>query len=170
MSVGGYIGTIEVGWHPAWMAPFPRQRILGPRRVEKEWSNHHTCIMISCSRWCLDFPAIMDYTLKPWAKINLLSFKLLLSWTICHSSREETMRAAKKIAWGCKFKMPGKARWSWLVSLIPALGMLRQADLSEFEASLVYRVSSRTGKVTYKETLPQKNKKQNKLGKFTKVQ
>jgi hypothetical protein len=66
--------------------------------------------------------------------------------------------------------MPGKARWSWLVSLIPALGMLRQADLSEFEASLVYRVSSRTGKVTYKETLPQKNKKQNKLGKFTKVQ
>lgn len=41
MSVGGYIGTIEVGWHPAWMAPFPRQRILGPRRVEKEWSNHH---------------------------------------------------------------------------------------------------------------------------------
>ena len=29
--------------------------------------------------------------------------------------------------------------------LIPALGKQRQADLCEFEASLVYRTSSRTG-------------------------
>jgi hypothetical protein len=33
-----------------------------------------------------------------------------------------------------------------LVPLIPALQRKRQADLSEFEASLVYRVSSRTAK------------------------
>ena len=31
------------------------------------------------------------------------------------------------------------------MSLIPALGRQRQADIIEFEASLVYRMSSRTG-------------------------
>ena len=33
----------------------------------------------------------------------------------------------------------------WLTPLIPALGRQRQMDLCEFEASLVYRASSRTG-------------------------
>jgi hypothetical protein len=32
--------------------------------------------------------------------------------------------------------------------LIPALGWQRQADLCEFKASLVYRVSSRTARAT----------------------
>jgi hypothetical protein len=32
--------------------------------------------------------------------------------------------------------------------LIPALGRQRQADLCEFEASLIYRVSSWTAKAT----------------------
>ena len=35
-------------------------------------------------------------------------------------------------------------RW-WRTPLMPALGRQRQADLCEFQASLVYRVSSRTG-------------------------
>ena len=35
-------------------------------------------------------------------------------------------------------------RW-WRAPLIPALGRQRPADLCEFQASLVYRVSSRTG-------------------------
>ena len=34
-------------------------------------------------------------------------------------------------------------RW-WRTPLFPALGRQRQADLCEFEASLVYRASSRT--------------------------
>ena len=34
--------------------------------------------------------------------------------------------------------------------LIPALGRQRQADLCEFEAILVYRVSSRTARATQK--------------------
>ena len=34
------------------------------------------------------------------------------------------------------------------MSLIPALGRQRQVDLSEFEASLVYKVSSRTARAT----------------------
>ena len=35
-----------------------------------------------------------------------------------------------------KFKLAG---WWWRMPLIPALGRQRQADLCEFEASLVYR-------------------------------
>ena len=35
-------------------------------------------------------------------------------------------------------------RW-WRRPLIPALGRQRQVDLFEFEASLVYRASARTG-------------------------
>jgi hypothetical protein len=35
-------------------------------------------------------------------------------------------------------------------------------DLCEFEASLVYRVSSRTAKNTHRETLSQKTKQKNK--------
>jgi hypothetical protein len=42
--------------------------------------------------------------------------------------------------------------------LIPALGRQRQTD-SEFEASLVYRVSSRTARATQRNPVP---KKQNK--------
>ena len=35
-------------------------------------------------------------------------------------------------------------RW-WRTPLVPALGKQRLVDLCEFEASVVYRVSSRTG-------------------------
>ena len=35
--------------------------------------------------------------------------------------------------------------WWWCTPLIPALGRQRQVDLCEFEVSLVYRVSFRTG-------------------------
>ena len=50
------------------------------------------------------------------------------------------------------------------MSLIPALGRLRQqADLCEFEASLVYRASSKTGsKATQKNTEKPKKKKRGK--------
>jgi hypothetical protein len=41
------------------------------------------------------------------------------------------------------------ARQWWRTPLIPALGRQRQAD-SEFEASLVYRVSSKTARATQK--------------------
>jgi hypothetical protein len=37
-----------------------------------------------------------------------------------------------------------KPGWALVVLLIPVLRRQRQADLCEFEASLVYRVSSRT--------------------------
>ena len=43
--------------------------------------------------------------------------------------------------------------------LAPALGRQRQADLREFRASLVYRVSSRTARSVTQRTLSQKNKK-----------
>ena len=46
--------------------------------------------------------------------------------------------------------------------LIPALRRQRQAGLSEFEARLVYSLSSRTTRDTHKETLYQINKNKNK--------
>jgi hypothetical protein len=39
---------------------------------------------------------------------------------------------------------------SWAVPLIPALGRQTQVSLCEFEASLVYRVSSRTARATWR--------------------
>ena len=42
-----------------------------------------------------------------------------------------------------------ETRQWWCIPLIPALERLRQEDLSEFQANLVYKVSSRTaGAVT----------------------
>ena len=52
-------------------------------------------------------------------------------------------------------------RW-WCVSLIPALGKQRQVDLCEFEASLVYRASSRTVRaVTQRNPVSENKQKQN---------
>jgi len=45
-----------------------------------------------------------------------------------------------------EWKSPSSARWWWCKLLIPALRRQRQVDLCEFKASLVYRVSSRTGR------------------------
>lgn len=42
---------------------------------------------------------------------------------------------------------------------IPALERQRQEDLSEFQASLIYSVSSRIAKTTLRETLSTKSKK-----------
>ena len=49
--------------------------------------------------------------------------------------------------------------------LIPALGRQRQADLCEFKASIVYKVSSRTARATHRETLSQKQAEQAKESK-----
>ena len=57
-------------------------------------------------------------------------------------------------------------RW-WCTPLIPALGRQRQEDLREFETSLVYRASSRTGSkakrnpVSKNKTNKQKKKPEN---------
>ena len=54
------------------------------------------------------------------------------------------------------------ARW-WCTALIPALGRQRQVDVHEFEAILVYQVTSRTGsKTTEKPCLKQANKQKQK--------
>jgi hypothetical protein len=44
----------------------------------------------------------------------------------------------------------------WLKPLIPALGTQRQADICEFEASLVYRVSSRAARATQRNPVSKK--------------
>jgi hypothetical protein len=41
--------------------------------------------------------------------------------------------------------------------LVPALRRQRQSDLSEFEASLVYRVSSRTARATQRDPVSKTN-------------
>ena len=57
--------------------------------------------------------------------------------TACHNLRVLTYTYTQKIK-----RLVG--RW-WGAPLIPALGRQRQVDFCEFEANLVYRVSSRTG-------------------------
>jgi DNA repair photolyase len=54
-------------------------------------------------------------------------------------------------------KKKRKAEW-WLKPSIPALGRQRQVDF-EFEASLVYRVSSRTARATQRNPVSKKKKK-----------
>jgi hypothetical protein len=55
----------------------------------------------------------------------------------------------------------------WRTPLVPALGRQRQA-ISEFEASLVYKVSSRTARATRRNPVWKKqNKTKNKTNKQT---
>jgi hypothetical protein len=43
----------------------------------------------------------------------------------------------------------------WHITLFPALGRQRQADVCEFKASLVYRVISRTARATQRNPVSQ---------------
>ena len=52
--------------------------------------------------------------------------------------------------------------------LIPTFGRQRQADLSEFEASLVYRVSSRTSRATQRNPVSKKTRKKKTANKENK--
>jgi hypothetical protein len=49
-------------------------------------------------------------------------------------------------------------------ALIPVLRRQRQVELSEFEASLVYTVSSRTSRTTQRNPVLEKNKKEFRFG------
>jgi hypothetical protein len=48
---------------------------------------------------------------------------------------------------------PGVSTLWWRTPLIPGLERQRQGDLCEFEASMVYRTSSKKAKATHTETL-----------------
>ena len=55
-------------------------------------------------------------------------------------------------------KQWGSRTW-WHRSLVPALRRQRQTDLCEFEASLAYKVSSRTARTVTQKNLVSKKKK-----------
>ena len=62
-----------------------------------------------------------------------------------------------------KEPLKGAGQW-WRTPSVPALRRQRQAELCEFKASLVYRVSSKTARVTQYKCLEkqQTNKQTNK--------
>ena len=62
---------------------------------------------------------------------------------------------------GFLYKKKYSRQW-WRTPLILALGRQRQVDLCEFEASLVYRVSSSMVKAEYKKTVFKKKKEKSK--------
>jgi hypothetical protein len=58
--------------------------------------------------------------------------------------------------------------WAWqYIPLTTALRRQRQRDLCEFEASLVYRVSSRTAMPTQRNCLKKQNKTKCQINKIT---
>jgi hypothetical protein len=66
------------------------------------------------------------------------------------------LKRAERDIWECLEREKGQV-W-WRTPLIPALGRQRQAD-SEFEASLVYKVSSRTARAIKRNPVSKKKKK-----------
>ena len=53
------------------------------------------------------------------------------------------------------------AVWWWFRPLIPAFGRQRQDDLSEFEANVVYKMSSRTARIVTQKNPVLRRKKKN---------
>ena len=58
------------------------------------------------------------------------------------------------------FKLTIECQQCWHTPLIPALRRQRQVDVYEFEASLVYRSSSRTARATQKNPALKKKKEE----------
>ena len=56
-------------------------------------------------------------------------------------------------------KIEGRAGQWWFKPLIPKLKRQRQVDLCEFEASLVYKSSSRTARATQGNSVSEKKKR-----------
>ena len=59
-------------------------------------------------------------------------------------------------------KIEGRAGQWWFKPLIPKLKRQRQVDLCEFEASLVYKSSSRTARATQGNSVSEKKKERKK--------
>lgn len=53
-----------------------------------------------------------------------------------------------------------------LMTLIPALGSLRQVDFYKYEATLLYRVSSQTAKATQRKPVSKSKQTSNNDNKF----
>jgi len=67
-----------------------------------------------------------------------------------------------------KIKQISAGHW-WYMTLIPALRRQRQVELCEFEASLVYRVSSRTARAAHRHPVSKTNQPTNQTTTTTKT-
>ena len=63
----------------------------------------------------------------------------------CYKGPQTNLASHSSALW-VKLKKLSEAGWWWRMPLIP--GRQRQVDLCEFEASLFYRASSRTARIT----------------------
>ena len=100
-----------------------------------------------------------------WMSLNCLSkYEGELLWHLtCSSLADPRMTSS----W--QKSQVSSRRW-WLMPLIPALWWQRQKDRCEFNSSLVYRESSRTGKSTWRDPVLKQTNKQTDNNKMKKLQ
>jgi hypothetical protein len=83
------------------------------------------------------------------------AFKLDASLDLHETSSQKANRYVKKMS---------EAGWWWRMPMIPALG--RQRQISEFEASLVYKVSAKTARGTQRNPVSEREKKKKDVRRF----